>query len=71
MGQFGRISRVAHLPSKKVFSGYIKQAMKLIPERPGRVNRSGLQGSTPERGMLPLLGAPVGGFWDGRRRRLQ
>jgi hypothetical protein len=29
MGQFWRITRVAILPSRKVFSGYIKQAMKL------------------------------------------
>ncbi len=29
MGQFGRIGKIADLPSKKVLSGYIKQAMKL------------------------------------------
>ncbi len=29
MGQFGRISKLSDLPSKKVLSGYIKQAMKL------------------------------------------
>ncbi len=28
MGQFGRISKLADLPSKKVLSSYIKQAMK-------------------------------------------
>lgn len=29
MGQFGRITRLADLPSKKVLTGYVKQAMKL------------------------------------------
>src|SRR5262245_57422747 len=29
MGQFGRITRLAELPSKKVMIGYIKEAMKL------------------------------------------
>ena len=32
MGQFGRITRLADLPSRKVISGYIKQAMKLNDE---------------------------------------
>jgi uncharacterized protein YdeI (YjbR/CyaY-like superfamily) len=29
MGQFGRITKISDLPSKKVLSGYIKQAMEL------------------------------------------
>jgi len=29
MGQFGRITALSDLPSKKILSGYIKQAMKL------------------------------------------
>src|SRR5262249_15510222 len=29
MGQFGRITKLSELPSKKVLSGYITQAMKL------------------------------------------
>ncbi|MDQ6886434.1 MAG: YdeI/OmpD-associated family protein [Gemmatimonadota bacterium] len=29
MGQFGRITSLADLPSKKILTGYIKQAMKL------------------------------------------
>src|SRR5262249_3973174 len=29
MGQFGRITALSDLPSKKVLTGYIKQAMKL------------------------------------------
>lgn len=32
MGQFGRIGNVRDLPSKKVLTGYIKQAMKLNEE---------------------------------------
>jgi uncharacterized protein YdeI (YjbR/CyaY-like superfamily) len=32
MGQFGRITRVADLPSKKILTGYIKHAMKLNDE---------------------------------------
>ena len=29
MGQFGRITRISDLPSEKILTGYIKQAMKL------------------------------------------
>jgi uncharacterized protein YdeI (YjbR/CyaY-like superfamily) len=29
MGQFGRITQLSDLPSKRVLSGYIKEAMKL------------------------------------------
>ena len=32
MGSFGRITRLSDLPSKKVLTGYIKQAMKLNDE---------------------------------------
>lgn len=32
MGQFGRITKLADLPSQKVLKGYIKQAMKLNDE---------------------------------------
>jgi len=32
MGQFGRITKVSELPSKKVLAGYVKQAMKLNEE---------------------------------------
>ncbi|RDZ28260.1 YdeI/OmpD-associated family protein [Lysobacter silvisoli] len=38
MGQFGRLTRVADLPGKRVLSGYVKQAMALIDAgatRPG------------------------------------
>ena len=32
MGQFGRITKVSELPSKKVLAGYVRQAMKLNEE---------------------------------------
>lgn len=32
MGQFGRITKLSDLPSKKVLTGYIRQAMKLNEE---------------------------------------
>jgi uncharacterized protein YdeI (YjbR/CyaY-like superfamily) len=32
MGQFGRITRLADLPPKKVIAGYVKAAMKLNEE---------------------------------------
>jgi len=32
MGQFGRITKVSDLPSKKVLTGYIEKAMKLHEE---------------------------------------
>ena len=35
-GQFGRITSVKELPSKKVFSGYVKEAMRLNEEGVGR-----------------------------------
>jgi len=33
MGHFGRLTKLSDLPSKKVMSGYLKQAMKLNEER--------------------------------------
>jgi uncharacterized protein YdeI (YjbR/CyaY-like superfamily) len=39
MGQFGRITKVTDLPSKKVLTGYIKQAMKLNDEGVPAPNR--------------------------------
>lgn len=39
MGQFGKITKVSELPSKKILTGYVRQAMKLnedgvkVPER--------------------------------------
>src|SRR6185369_4149318 len=32
MGQFGRLTKLSDLPSKKVLTGYVKQAMKLNEE---------------------------------------
>ncbi len=44
----------------------------IITQRSGRVNDSGLQGSTPARGHAASSGStPEGCFWDGRHRRLQ
>ena len=39
MGQFGRITRLSELPSKKVLTGYIKKAMKR--------NEEGIKSPTP------------------------
>jgi uncharacterized protein YdeI (YjbR/CyaY-like superfamily) len=47
-GHFGRITKVGDLPSKKVLSGYIKEAMKL--------NENGVKPSTTRR---KAPGAPV------------
>jgi uncharacterized protein YdeI (YjbR/CyaY-like superfamily) len=35
MGQFGRITKLSELPTRKVLSGYIKQAMRLNEEGTG------------------------------------
>ena len=52
MGQFGRITKLSDLPSKKVLTGYIKQAMKLNDDgrevaRPGRSRRHRGSSSSP------------------------
>ena len=42
MGQFGRVTKLSDLPSKKVLSGYIKEAMKLNDDgvkAPARVKK--------------------------------
>ena len=63
-GQFGRITKIRDLPSKKVLSGYIKEAMELNengvkpPARPPKAPASSwfpttwppLSGTTPRRG---------------------
>ena len=47
-GQFGRITKVSDLPSKKALSGFIKEAMKLNengmkpPPRPKKCRRTSL-----------------------------
>jgi uncharacterized protein YdeI (YjbR/CyaY-like superfamily) len=45
MGQFGRITRLSDLPSKKVLSGYIKKAMEL--------NEAGVKPPTPSKPKAP------------------
>lgn len=45
MGQFGRITRLSDLPSKKVLTGYIKKAMAL--------NDAGVKSPTRTRSMAP------------------
>jgi len=49
MGQFGRITSVRDLPSKKVLTGYVKQAMALNDAgvKPARVTRA-KKGKKPE-----------------------
>lgn len=44
MGQFGRITKLSDLPSKKVLTGYIRQAMKLNEEgvKTPKVRKPGL-----------------------------
>ena len=54
-GDFGRITKVSDLPSKKVLSGYIKEAMKLnengVKVRPAEESADGSRGSRrPGRG---------------------
>jgi len=47
MGHFGRISKLSDLPSKKVLSGYIKQAMKLNEDGVKSPTRSKPKEKTP------------------------
>jgi hypothetical protein len=47
MSQFGRISKLSDLPSKKVLSGYIKQAMKLNEDGVKSPTRSKPKEKTP------------------------
>ena len=41
MGQFGRITALSDLPSKKILSGYVKEAMKLNDAGVEPVGKSG------------------------------
>jgi uncharacterized protein YdeI (YjbR/CyaY-like superfamily) len=45
MGQFGRITQLSDLPSKKVLSGYIKDAMRL--------NEAGVKATSPMKPKTP------------------
>jgi uncharacterized protein YdeI (YjbR/CyaY-like superfamily) len=53
MGQFGRISKLSDLPSKKVLSGYIKQAMKLNEDGVKSPTRSKPKEKTPKELVIP------------------
>jgi len=53
MGQFGRISKLSDLPSKKVLSGYIKQAMKLNEDGVKSPTRSKPKEKTPGELVIP------------------
>jgi uncharacterized protein YdeI (YjbR/CyaY-like superfamily) len=47
MGQFGRITQVSDLPSRKILSGYIKEAMKL--------NDAGVKSPTRSKPKMPRV----------------
>ena len=51
MGQFGRITKLSDLPSKKVLTGYIKKAMKL--------NEAGVKSPTRSKPKAPKPELPV------------
>lgn len=51
MGQFGRITKVSDLPSRKVLSGYVKQAVKLNEE--GARTPSAAKPKTPREVVVP------------------
>jgi uncharacterized protein YdeI (YjbR/CyaY-like superfamily) len=54
MGQFGRITRVADMPSRKMLAGYIKKAMQL--------NEDGIKAprATPKRRLAPRVPDDLG-----------
>ena len=60
MGQFGRITKLSDLPSKKVLSGYIKEAMKLNEDGVKSPTRS--KPKTPREVVVPddLAKRPAG-----------
>jgi uncharacterized protein YdeI (YjbR/CyaY-like superfamily) len=53
MGQFGRITKLSDLPSKKVLTGYIKQAMKLNDEGVKSPTRSKPKDPRPKEVVVP------------------
>jgi len=53
MGQFGRITKLSDLPTKKVLSGYIKRAMKLNDEGVKSPTRSKEKASTARPVVVP------------------
>jgi uncharacterized protein YdeI (YjbR/CyaY-like superfamily) len=53
MGQFGRLTRLSDLPSKKVLIGYIKQAMKLNEDGVKSPTRTKPKESSPRELIIP------------------
>ncbi len=53
MGQFGRVTRVADLPSRKVLISYVKQAMKLNEEGVKSPTRTKPRDKAPREVMVP------------------
>lgn len=50
MGQFGRVTRIADLPSKSVLKGYVKKAVQL--------NEAGVKPARPKRAPRPPAAVP-------------
>ncbi len=53
MGQFGRISKLADLPSKQILSGYLKQAMKRNKNGVKTPSRMKLKEKAPRELVIP------------------
>jgi uncharacterized protein YdeI (YjbR/CyaY-like superfamily) len=53
MGQFGRITRLADLPARKVLHGYVKKAMKLNEDGVKSPTRSKPKPKTPRALIIP------------------
>ncbi len=53
MGQFGRLTKLSDLPSKKVLTGYIRQAMKLNDEGVKSPTLSRPKPDTPRPAVVP------------------
>ncbi len=60
MGQFGRIEKISDLPSKKILTGYIKQAMKLNEEGVRTPARSKLKTPKQDLETPPVLTTALG-----------
>ncbi len=77
MGQFGRITSLGELPSRKVLTGYIKKAMALNEQgikAPTRVKRAPMPAATVPKDLAAVLGrntkarATFEGFSPSHRR---
>jgi uncharacterized protein YdeI (YjbR/CyaY-like superfamily) len=67
MGQFGRITTVADLPSKKVLTGHIRQAMKLNDEGVKTPERSKPKAKKPELAVPDDLAAALDDHDEARK----